>query len=140
MKDIAEKLAKVEQQIAEEKGDFLLFALFLTEDSSGYWDLLVSAAWMAENKSEALKYINAKIQKALTPDEIMKLSKIVIIDKDNPELEALQEAFQRSIHIEHGIAEIKNSNFFGLEVRHAFLITSKRDKSSNPQAPAQPSP
>ena len=136
MKDIAEKLAKIEQQIAEEKGDFLLFGLFLPEDSPGSWDLLISAVWIAENKSDALKYINAKIQKALTPDEIMKLSRIVIIDEDNPALEVIQ----KSIHVEHGITEVRNSNFFGLEIRHAFLITSRQDKSSIPQAPAQPSP
>jgi hypothetical protein len=53
---------------------------------------------------------------------VLKLSRIVIIDSANPALGALQQA----IHVEHGTAEIRDSNFFGLQIKHAFLITSKR--------------
>jgi hypothetical protein len=35
------------------------------------------------------------------------------------------------VQIEHGGVEVRDSNFFGLPVKHAFIITSKR-----PPAPA----
>ncbi len=132
MKDIVQKLIAKEHQIAEEKGGFLLFALFLREDSPGKWDLLVSAPWISRDKAESLKYLASKVQEALTPEELLLLSRIVLIDDTNPALGAVQ----RAIHVEHGMAEIRDSNFFGLQIKHAYLITSRRqDNSLSNEAP-----
>jgi len=65
----------------------------------------------------------------LTPDELTKLSKIVIIEESNPALEAVQ----RATSVEHGLAEVRDSVFFDLPIRHAYIITSRRD-----QPPSQP--
>lgn len=120
MKNFAEKLRVVEQQIAQEKGSFLLFALFLRDGAPNLWDLLVSASWIDEDKEEALRYIVPKIQSVATSEELANLSRVAIIEQNNPALSALQSA----IHVEHGIAEIQNSNFFGLQIKHAYIITS----------------
>ncbi len=121
MKEIAEKLKKQEQKMAKEKGPFDLFALFLREDAPGRWDLVVAAEWIEENKQEALKYISDVLKKTLSQNELVKLSRISIIDESNPALGALQNA----MCVEHGMADIKDSNFFGLPIKHAYLITSK---------------
>jgi len=123
MRELAEKLRAVEQQIAEEKGPFLLFALFLREDAPGLWDLLVSAPWIEASKGEALRYIVPKLQAVATPEELAKLSRVAIIEKSQPALAAIQSAF----HVEHGLAEVQNSNFFGLQINHAYIITSRRE-------------
>jgi hypothetical protein len=123
MKEFAEKLRLVEQQIAEEKGSFLLFALFLREDAPDLWDVLVSAPWIESNKGEALRYIAPKLQSVATPEELAKLSRIVIIEKSQPALAAFQSAF----HVEHGLADVRNSNFFGLPIEHAYIITSRKE-------------
>lgn len=125
MKEFIDKLVRVEKDISAEKGSFLLFALFLREDASDLWDLLVAANWVEEDKAESLKYISTQLNKSLKPDELVKLSRILIIDSNNPGLEAIHKA----IHIEHGNVEIKDSNFFGLQIKHAYLITSKRKKA-----------
>lgn len=123
--------------MAEEKGPFLLFALFLKEDATDVWDFLVAAPWITEDKSGSLRYIASKTQEVLEPDELLKLSRIVLIDEANPALEAIQ----RTIRIEeHGVAESQNSNFFGLQIKHAYLITSKRKDDSSPNKPLQPMP
>jgi len=31
------------------------------------------------------------------------------------------------MHVKHGLAEISDSNFFGLAIKHAYLITSQRE-------------
>ena len=124
MKEIAEKLKSTELSISEEKGPFDLFALFLREDAPNRWDLVVAASWIDINKQEALKFISKKISEALTPDELLRLSRIAIIDESNPALEALT----KSMSVEHGFGEIRNSNFYGLQIKHAYLITSKRRK------------
>ncbi len=123
MKELAEKLRAVEQQIAVEKGPFLLFALFLREDAADLWDLLVSAPWIEANKGEALRYIVPKLQAVATQDELAKLSRVVIIEQSQSALAAIQSAF----HVEHGCAEVRSSNFFGLQINHAYIITSRRE-------------
>jgi hypothetical protein len=122
MKELIDKLVQVEKDISSDKGSFLLFALFLREDAPDLWDLLIAANWVEKDKAESLKYISAHLNKYLKPEELIKLSRILAIDSNNPGLEAIH----RAIHIEHGDAEIKDSNFFGLQIKHAYLITSKR--------------
>ena len=122
MKEIAEKLTQVERDLAEEKGQFLLFALFLREDAPNLWDLIVSASWIIKNKKKSIKYIFDRIKQELKVEELLKLSRIVVIEKDNPALEDLQ----RNFHVEHGILEIQDSNFFGLQIKHGYIITSRR--------------
>lgn len=128
MKETAEKLKHQEEIMANEKGPFDLFALFLREDAPGKWDLVVAAEWIEKDKQAALKYIAGILQRTLTTNELLKLSRIAIIDEGNPAL----EAFQRAMHVEHGIAEIQDSNFFGLQIKHVYLITSKRRSKNAP--------
>ncbi len=123
MKEFAEKLLPVEQQISAEKGQFLLFALFLREDAPNLWDLLVSAPWIEADKGQALRYIVPKLQAVATREELAKLSRVAIIEKGQPALAAIQSAF----HVEHGLAEVQSSNFFGLQIKHAYIITSRRE-------------
>lgn len=122
MKEIVEKLKAQEQIMAKEKGPFELFAFFLREDAPNKWDLVVAAEWINKNKESALKYIAKSIQKTLTQDELLSFSRIAIIDESNPAL----EAFNSAMHVEHGMAEIQDCNFSGLQIKHAYLITSKR--------------
>lgn len=122
MKKIIEKLKQKEIEISKNKGGFNLFALFLREDSPNKWDLLVAAPWIEKNKNNALKYIASIIQKTLNQEELLKISRIIIIDLNNKTLSAIQ----RAVRVEHGTAEIVNSSFFGLSIRHAYLITSKK--------------
>jgi hypothetical protein len=120
MKEIIIKFIEIERITSAEKGVYDLFALFLREDSSNKWDIVVAANWIGKNKEDALNYLGKKIQMTFTPAELLLISRIVIIEESNPELPALQQA----ISIEHGSAEVKDSNFFGLQIKHAYLITS----------------
>lgn len=121
MKHIVDKLRAEEVRIAQEKGEFNLFALFLREDAPNRWDLLVAADWIDRDKYNAIKYIASRLQGVLSKNEIVLLSKIVVIDEDNPELANLNAAFQ----VENGSLELRNSDLFGLHINHAYLITSK---------------
>ncbi len=122
MNNLISKLKLVETSLSKIKGDFELFALFLREDSIDKWDLLVSAPWIEVNKQASLQEIAQKIQETLTPEELIQLSRIIVIDRSNKSLEAIHQA----VSIEHGAVEIKDSKFFGLAIKHAFILTSKR--------------
>jgi hypothetical protein len=43
MKELLGKFVELEQRLSQERGEFSLFALFLREDASDKWDLVVSA-------------------------------------------------------------------------------------------------
>jgi hypothetical protein len=134
MKQFIDHLVKVERAIVEQRGAFNLFALFLREDSPDKWDLLIAASWVERNRPDTLKYIAQKLQKSLSKKELLKLSRIVIFDHGNPALEAFQKAF----HVEHGRTEIQDSNLFGLQIKHAYLITSRRSGEPAPNKAVQP--
>ena len=124
MKELAEKLRNIEIDLSKDHGDFELFALFLREDAPNKWDLIISSDWARSDKKTALKNIIEKIQSAVDSKELMMLSRVVILEKDDAALSALHNA----MNVEHGLAEISDSNFFGLAIKHAYLITSKRIK------------
>lgn len=138
MKDFVNRLVEIERALSEEKGRFNLFALFLREDAPT-WDLLIAAPWADKGKPSTLKSIAQKLQKSLNKSELLMLSRIVIVDQGHPALAAIQKA----IRIEHGRAEIINSTFFGLQIKFAYVITSRRsddDTANDVQQPAAPAP
>ena len=113
MKELVSKFISIEDEISKDKGDFILFALFLREDAETGWDLLVSAPWIQANKKEALNYLANRVQSSFTQTELLNLSRIAILETDNPAL----ENFHKSINVEHGSVEVVNSNFFGLQIK-----------------------
>lgn len=119
---LLEEMVSIERQASREKGEFYLFALFLREESPGKWDLLVSAPWIEPDEEAALKYLSSLVQSRLATSDLFSLSKIVLIDMDNPSLEAVQNA----VTVEHGNVELRDRNFFGLDIKQAYIITSKR--------------
>ena len=128
-----EKLVLLEQQVSAEKGPFALFAIFLREDAPDRWDLVVSAPWIDELSrgqpgQDPLSYLVNRIHSSLSPEELLSISRIVQIQPGDPSLEALQ----RAISTEHNSVEVRDSLFFGLKIKHAYIVTSKRrDQSAN---------
>jgi hypothetical protein len=127
MKDLAEKLRGLEQTLADEKGPFNLFALFLREDAPDVWDLVVAANWIEDDQSRALAEISKRVRAFLRPEEITRISRVVIVERTNPTVKAIASA----ISITHGVTEVANSNFFGLAIRHAFIITAQLNPPPN---------
>ena len=121
MNEIADRFASLEAKLAETRGSFAFFALFLPEDSPDLWDLLVAAPWLGPNKQEAVEYLVNEIKSHLGPQELLNLSRIVVVDPDNPALQAVTKA----IPVEHGRVEVRERTFFGLSIRQGFIIASK---------------
>lgn len=122
MKNLVSKFIALEKEISNERGDFDLFALFLRGDAPDKWDLIVAARWFGTNDKKTLGYLAKRIRSHLKPQELLTLSRIVVLNPPDPAVSAIQSAFK----IEHGSVEVRNSNFFGLLIKHAFIITSKK--------------
>jgi len=124
--DLTDSFARLEAQIAKEKGDFALFALFLREYVPDCWDLIISAPWVVADRKGALDFFVNRIQSQLGAPALTDLSRIVFVDPQDVAVQNLN----RAIHVEHGAVEVKDSNFFGLPIKHAYIITSKRPNAS----------
>ncbi len=122
MKELLGKFVELERSLSQEKGDFSLFALFLREDASDKWDLIVAAPWIEAHRKEALAYITTQIQQLFNSEELVRLSRVVLVDQSNPAIEAINQA----IKCRHGQNEVRDSDFFGLQIKHAYVITSQR--------------
>jgi len=127
MKHLAEKLRRLEGVLSEEKGPFNLFALFLREDAPDVSDLVVAAKWIEEDSPAALADISRRVRDSLGAEEIIKISRVVVVDRTDPSLKAVASAMS----LEHGIAEVANSTFFGLAICHAFIITANLNPPPN---------
>jgi hypothetical protein len=123
--DLAELVNKVrglESEIAQEKGAFGLFGLVLRAGSQDRWDLVASAKWFSDSRSDELRYLSEKLKKTLLPDELIKISRIVPMHwRDD-----FVEEMQGRINIEHGLFELENVELAGVEVKRAFIVTSRR--------------
>jgi hypothetical protein len=49
-------------------------------------------------------------------------SRVVVLDPSDVTVRAFNSAF----HVEHGRLEVRDTNIFGLPVKHGLIITSKR--------------
>ena len=119
--ELTEKFAELESHIAEEKGGFALFALLMREDAPDRWDLIVSAPWAGGDRQSTVDYFVSQIKSRLGEQGLTSLSRIVVVDPQDAAVRALN----RAIQIEHGSLEVRDSDFFGLPVKHAYIITSK---------------
>jgi hypothetical protein len=125
MRELLDKLILLELKLSKERGNFNLFALFLREEAEDKWDIVVSAPWLKSNNKKSFDYLSRELKSSLTNQEMVSISRIVVLDEGNPGLEAINRAF----HIEHSLADVKDSNFFGLQIKHAYIITSTRKAS-----------
>jgi hypothetical protein len=126
-RELVERFRRLESELAEERGDFVFFALFLLENLPDRWDLMISARWLDTDKQQAIRYLADQIKAKIGVECLLLLSRVIVIDPDNANLQDLA----RSLGVEHGALRIQDDDFFGLRVRDARIITAKA-----PSAPA----
>jgi len=119
--ELATNFARLEAQIAAKKGGFTLYALFLRESAPNRWDLMVSAPWLGPDSEAAVRYLVDEIKSSLGDEFLVPLSRIIVLDPNDAAVRSLNQA----IKVEHGSVEVRDSSFFGLPIKHAYLITSQ---------------
>lgn len=115
MKQIKDKLVALEREIATEKGALSLCVLVLREEAAEQWDLVVAAPWLDQDQKAGLAYVANKVSGRLTTQELLSLSRIVILEQGNPVLEAL---------LQQGTEELRDMTVVGVPIKHAYRITS----------------
>jgi hypothetical protein len=122
MNELLQKFVDLEMRIANEKGPFDLFALFSSdEEPENKWDLVVSATWIGEDNKPALNYLSNQLSNILNTQELLSISKIVILDVYDPRVKQIQKIF----NVEHGLIGPNEFRTFAIKIDKAYVITSK---------------
>ena len=131
MKKLINKFKTIVQKIASKKGEPDLFALFLRERFPHKWDVLIAADWIdPEDTSIAIRYVAECIQQVLDKQEMRLLSRVAIINQDNPALADFNEDFV--VDVDEKSIEIYNRVLFGLDIQQAYVITSRQRQVAYP--------
>ena len=117
-----EKFRRVMQDVSATRGEFVLFGLFLREEAPDKWDLVISAPWLEAEKLKALREFVEKATPIVGSQELLVLSRIVTLSPDDSNLDALLQAVQ----VDNGPLELWNPDFFGLDIKHAYILRAKR--------------
>jgi hypothetical protein len=126
MNPFIEKLASVEKSFSAENGSFWLFALVERVESPEKWDLLVAAPWLQEESRRSLDDIIELVGNKLDETELLQLSRIIVLNPENPVVQHLTAAFGH----EHTSNHVENTVINGMAVSRAVIITSNRPESS----------
>lgn len=123
MKKIIEKLKEILVELDNEKGPVLFFAVFLREDSINKWDLIVSADWLESININSYRIITDKVQNVFSQNELLQISRVVILDKNDPMVKFLRSSFNVTgdASMEYSNCEL-SSEIFKLPIKHAYIL------------------
>ncbi|HEV7509866.1 MAG TPA: hypothetical protein VGS07_33645 [Thermoanaerobaculia bacterium] len=93
--------------------------MVLREGSPNLWDVVVSATWADKNLNEALRFVSSVIVSTLDPNELLLVSRVIILEDGNPVLTALLDAAASSF-----AGELRDRDLGGIEARQAFILHS----------------
>ncbi len=116
------------EEVSAERGEFVLFGVFLREEAQDKWDLVISAPWLEEGKLKALGEFVEKAASIVGEEELLTFSRIVTLNHDDPNLNMILE----NIKVDNGPLELWNRDFFGLEIKHAYILRATRTRQLEP--------
>lgn len=118
---VAEKLAGVAKKVEAKKGPLELLGLFLRENSQGLWDLVVAAPWLHSDQRSSYKYIFDHMKEALTEEELVGISHIVILDHGSTVLKSFLDQFSNLT----GPADVHFETEGGAVIEQEYIILAR---------------
>ena len=119
MNTFIQKMRILEKKISAEKGNFVFFALTELENRQNEWDVVVSAPWLPSREIEAISVMTDSIFDVLDKDELLQLSRVVILNSDEP---FIKEVVKKS-----GGREALSDVFInGLEIRNIHILSNHK--------------
>jgi hypothetical protein len=89
--ELLDKFVAIVRRIEDQRGPFVLFGLFLREDTPDVWDVVASAPWLDASRLDGIRYLAGGIGSALQPREMLQLSRIVPMETSDPAVRRLTE-------------------------------------------------
>ncbi|WP_319580511.1 hypothetical protein [uncultured Methanospirillum sp.] len=121
MTELEEKFKKIINTISQEKGNIKFFAIARRSDSEGFFDILISADWIRQDDFEILKYIVKIIKSLLNKEEIIDISRVILLNSDDPILKQLRPAITVELG---GIVHLDNCVVNNLAIEELTIFVS----------------
>lgn len=125
MNEKIEKLKSVIKELEKENGPLLICALFLREGILEEWDLILSGSWLNTAEMQSYKIVSSKLQNTLSDSELVQISRVVILNSDDPVVSYLQ-ALETITN--GGFKELRTdilSEKFKFTIKRAYLLRSQ---------------
>lgn len=135
MRDLVERLRPVEREAAAERGEFALFAVFVTpENLHGRGDIYVAAPWLCGSDERGCRIrISELIRERLSCDDFLRISRIRAVPVAHPDFWKELRYYPTGGQV----VEIGPRELFGRDVERGFLITCRPDLVHAPDAGAE---
>ncbi|HEY8506366.1 MAG TPA: hypothetical protein VIL46_17410 [Gemmataceae bacterium] len=114
-------MLEAEKRLEEAHGKFAFFGLFLRADSPGKWDVVAAADWIQQDPVAGLRQVAEEVQRTLSPEHLLAISRVVVLPPDDPRLLAVSTA----VRTEHTPAEVEAGSFDGMKLEQAVVLTSR---------------
>lgn len=124
MEKLLKNLIQLKNDVRKEKGPVCLFGLFLRKSAPDRYDVVISAPWASENEASASLCLAKKLQARLSPEEIVYLSQIVVLNGKDP----LVQSIYCQIPAGTDLDAYKPQNMLlspAANLHSAYIITSK---------------
>jgi hypothetical protein len=115
-------------EIAAQKGEFTLFAVFRRADALGMWDLLVSAPWLESGNLKVLGELVDLLAKSMGRDSLSQFARVETIPSDNRTVQFILD----SIPVDDGERRIHGTDLFDLQIEEAIIFRAKRPNRKRP--------
>jgi len=122
MSNLIEKFQKIVTDISTNKGTLNLFALSYRENDSQTFDLLISARWINIDDFNFLKYIENLLKQELDSNDILKISRIVLLDPEETSVKAITNCF----YINEGNLTIQHSLIGNVPILKMVIFSSNK--------------
>jgi hypothetical protein len=116
------KFRVIRDEIVADKGFLYFFGLIEREESSGIYDLVVSAPWIGEGRRGDVEFIVEKTKARLTRDDFTRLSRIVVLAGNEPFIRDMTASFVvQDIFPYAEFGDIRANN---TKITHAYVFDS----------------
>jgi len=112
-------------EIADRKGNFTLFALFMRADAPfaraddpGTWDLVVSAAWLEGSRLKATRELVDLLAKTIGRRSVQELSRVETLPGDDPTTRFIL----RSFPVEDGERYIQSTDLPRMQIEKGIIF------------------
>jgi hypothetical protein len=117
--EVLGKFVRVVREIESRRGPFVLFGLFLREDTPEVWDVVASAPWLDAARLDGIRHLAAEIGSALRPEEMLQLSRIVPMETSDPAVVQLTTR----LGLRNAPVEMTDIDFAGARIQAATVLS-----------------
>jgi hypothetical protein len=121
-------LRRAMHQIASQKGDFTLFALFRRANGLGRWDLVVSAPWLESGNLKVRGKLVDLLAKSIGRKSLVEFARVEPIPSNNPTVKFILA----NIPVDDGERRIQSTDLFDLQIEEAIILRAKRPVPKKP--------